>query len=330
MKPEECEAILVRLDKLERRDRRLQMERLVMLAVIGGLIVTGPVARVFVKAAPPLKAETRSARLLAADGMAQLRALLRVRPVLDPETVIEDQQEAFGEPAPKPAKTVALRAAASVARPGVGHPAPAAGRPKAVGVALASAAVPPGAANAAPARKNACRGVKGQGPLAYRRSSPMRSPALPVSATRAAMAIGRDVEKDLAPLPVEQSFRSLAVADWPAPGRLDPADRTALPGTTASRITILPVPMRPASSSMPALPAAPSVGAAAPVALKALGYAESADGSAQIVLSDGNAVYVVNEGQDFLDRFRVVALRPEGVDVEDRLTNHTFHLNFGP
>ncbi|HXJ95169.1 MAG TPA: hypothetical protein VMT20_20195 [Terriglobia bacterium] len=65
------------------------------------------------------------------------------------------------------------------------------------------------------------------------------------------------------------------------------------------------------------------------VNLKALGYALSADGNAQAVLSGGNTLYVVNEGEEFADRFRVTSIRPEYLEVEDELTNQIIRLPLG-
>jgi hypothetical protein len=66
-----------------------------------------------------------------------------------------------------------------------------------------------------------------------------------------------------------------------------------------------------------------------PASLKALGYAVSADGNAQAVLTDGSTLYVVNEGEEFGDRFRVIAIRSEALEVEDELTNQTIRLPLG-
>jgi hypothetical protein len=319
MNPEEYQAILVRLSQLEHRDRRLRIERGLMLCVIGWLIATGPASRVLFKAAPLIEARSRSAAPAAARGLAELGRWLRVSPVLDPKTVIEDQQEAFGEAAPeatkpgtKPAGSVALAGPTLTAKVNPSKPAVA---------ARTAAAVPARSEQAVSSRDDARR----VGSSASRRTGPAATSPM----ARAALAIGRDVARTLAPLPADQSFRSLAFADWPDPGSLASSDRTSPQAAAPSRFTVLPATPDPESSSTPPAPPAPSGTAAAPVTLKALGYAESADGSAQIVLSDGNALYVVNEGQDFLDRFRVVALRPEGVDVEDRLTKQTLHLSFG-
>jgi hypothetical protein len=55
----------------------------------------------------------------------------------------------------------------------------------------------------------------------------------------------------------------------------------------------------------------------------------SADGNAQAVLSGGNTLYVVNEGEEFADRFRVTAIQPEYLEVEDELTNQIIRLPLG-
>jgi hypothetical protein len=73
-------------------------------------------------------------------------------------------------------------------------------------------------------------------------------------------------------------------------------------------------------------PAAPV--AVTSISLKALGYAQSTSG-AQAILTDGRVLYVVNEGEEFADRFRVTGIRPDGLDIDDRVTNSTVHLAFG-
>lgn len=90
-------------------------------------------------------------------------------------------------------------------------------------------------------------------------------------------------------------------------------------------------------STMPAAEPAPAVtgtqALTAPalpaISFKALGYAESADGTAQAVLSDGSTLYVVNEGEEFAEHYRVIAIRREDLEVEDEVTNQTFRLPLG-
>ena len=162
------------------------------------------------------------------------------------------------------------------------------------------------------------------------------------SLAAAGLLIGRDVQKRLTSLPGDGFSQSLALAEWPDLASDLASGLTAIaspPGTKApaadsGSLAILPQGLRgaevpPVSASAAEPDAPPTAVPQTPVALKALGYAQAEDGSAQIVLSNGNALFVVNEGQEFLDRFRVVSLRPEGVDVEDRLTNSTLHLTFG-
>ena len=328
------DAILRRLDMLERRDRRLRIERWLMLAVIGGLVITGPFRRLPAAVSVQLDNGAHFARAAAGRSLAGLRDLLRVHPVLDPQTVAADQEEAFGAHAtkraqrdtaavaarqprradPKPSSMAASRVAATATEP-------------AAGSKRAETSVSARPAVSKKASRHASRSVK----LTARRTGafgPSRSDSS-AAFEAAGRSISRDVEKKLMDLPAQEPFRALALADWPDPALAAAASGPAPPASV--RAAILPA-LAPASSSPSAEPAPPSVVATPnrPVTLKALGYAESADGSAQIVLSDGNALYVVNEGQEFLDRFRVVSLRPEGVDIEDRATNQTIHLGFGP
>ncbi|HEV3278813.1 MAG TPA: hypothetical protein VG860_18500 [Terriglobia bacterium] len=347
----EYEAILDRLDKLERRDRRSRAERLVMLAVIGWLLATGPAARLLVTAAPQLEAGARGARVVTGQSLAGLRRLMRVQPALDPRTVIEDEREAFGAPAPNLAKPVAAPVvAASSARPRASKAGTTAKlRPQVP--ALPAARKPAMAQSVAVPRRSLAQArsagqarFPGQVSLAAQaslapsgRRSIRRLPAASAASLAAAgLLIGRDLEKRLPQLPGDESLRTLALAEWPDPGAVGLPHRAGLREPPAGAARLLPDALNPDAASPPSMPPAaaapepPPTVPAAPVVLKALGYAQAGDGSAQIVLSDGNALFVVNEGEEFLDRFRVVSVGPEGVDVKDRLTNETIHLSFGP
>lgn len=342
MRPEEYKSVLDRLERLERRDRRMRLERVLLLAAIVWLLATGPASRLLTNAAPKLRAGERGVSLVAKSSLAGLRHLLRVQPVLDPSTVIEDEREAFNEPtqAPSPARPstapTPVRVLAS-SRP----PAAPDSRPT---TELKSREPKP----STPLTASSAHGTEASRAVRLKRVSGASSRPVPstVSTTvltsksaastswaAAGLSIDRDVQKRLTSLPGDGSSQTLALAEWPdlasaaSPG-------TALPAAGAGPIAILPEAFRGAAASLisasPAeAPAPPAAVPQTPVALKALGYAQGADGSAQIVLSNGNALLVVNEGQEFLDRFRVVSLRPEGVDVEDRFTSQVIHLAFG-
>lgn len=334
MKPEEYKSLLDRLERLERRDRRMRLERLAMLAAIVWLAATGPASRLLVKAAPRLQAGEMGAQSVAARSLTALRHLLRVQPVLNSATVIEDEREAFDHaaPAPRPAPPVAAAVLASRQAPAAPQSAANAGLKSCAPVttSLASKA----ASQAARAKTTSGQG-SGQTRASLSRRAPTTKPTAASAASLAAegLSIGQDVQRRLTSLPADGSSQTLALAEWP-----DLASVASQPGSgsadaTAGPVAILPEGLNratsPASASPGDVPAPAPAVPQIPVALKALGYAQAADGSAQIVLSNGNALFVVNEGQEFLDRFRVVALRPEGVDVEDRLTNRTLYLTFG-
>jgi hypothetical protein len=336
MGPQEYQSVLDRIERLERRDRRMRLERLVMLAAIAWLLATGPAWRLLVTAAPRLQVGEWGVRSVATRSLAELRGLLRVQPVLDSATVTADEREAFDQPAlaPAPTRPAATPALASTVPPAAPQSG-AAVEPKSPAPTTTSKASKPEISQSvrltAPPSPNTAHARRP--PAAH----PSKSQLQAASLAAAGLSISRDVDKRLTNLPSDNSLQALALAEWPDSGAaVSRASEAALPavGPAASPAAILPNALKPATASSasgaPAeAPAPPPAVPAAPVALKALGYAQAADGSAQIVLSNGNALFVVNEGQEFLDRFRVVSLRPEGVDVEDRLTNQTLHLTFG-
>ncbi len=336
MNPEENREIPDRVDELQRQVRRLRTERLAMLAVIGCLIVADLASRLPLTVVPPLSAGERGARLVAEHSLTALRQMLRVQPAVDPKIVLEDEREAFGEPAPapslaKPAPTPALASSVPPATPQPGAHVESKSVPTATAPVSHKRDVVPATASGTVPHDSS----KQINPHYHQRIATLaltpRSGAASLAAAGA--AIGRDLDKTLTALPSDESYRTLALAEWPDFGAsvssaVVPASGSAseptgiLPGALTSAPTASATPDEAAAQASLSVPAVP-------VSLKALGYAQAADGSAQIVLSDGNAVYVVNEGQEFLDRFRVVSLSPEGVDIADRLTNRTVHLSFG-
>lgn len=381
MKPEEYDAILTRLDKLERRDRWLRAERLLMLAVIAWLLGTGPVpARLLERVSAHVPAiSAPRARVAAERSLGALRRALMANPVLDPQTVADDQREAFGAPSEVAVRSAAP-ATAAAAKPTLAPVTKAA----AAQVAKVAASPAPTAAATPVVKVAATPVIKSK--LVARTGGPLRPPrdvdgglvrspsrvesgspaasASPAIAAQAASAPAHlpgpatqadgGAKGELPQIPEPASPLMLALAEWPVADGAASAARAASPagGSLARLPSTIPSGLRaaltapvaattppdvetpPATSAPSAPPAsapsASSTAAAPAVALKALGYSQSTDGSAQVVLSVGNALYVVNEGQEFLDRFRVVSVHPEGVDVEDRLSNQTIHLNFGP
>lgn len=73
-------------------------------------------------------------------------------------------------------------------------------------------------------------------------------------------------------------------------------------------------------------PAAPPPAGPTPVPLKALGYSENPGGVRQAFISDGDQVYVVQEGESFAKRFRVVKISPTLVEIEDESSRQTVRL----
>jgi len=365
MKPGETEPISHQIAKLQRTVHWLHVERIIMLAVIGGLLALGPAARWLALARQPLASGERGAHWAVVRTFAGLRQVFHVQPAIDPTVVLEDEREAFGQPelGPNPAKPLAGKTLASavheaarklntVARARFSaqlasrsaarsrhdnlnaarmsaaqpHPAGIASLPIAMSAARI-ATVPTNTARMAVVPAHALRKHVVRHELAWGKASKSQAATLAAEGAR----IGRDLEKSLAPLPLNQSFQVLALANLQDGGPL-PATSNKVAALPVALAPILPDVVQPSaapSASVAQPGAAPSAPvAAAPANLKAIGYAQAEDGSAQIVLSNGNALLVVNEGQEFLDRFRVVSLSPEGVDIEDGLTRQTIHLSF--
>jgi hypothetical protein len=338
MKPGETEPISHQVAKLQRTVRWLHVERIIMLGVIAGLLAMGPAAQWWAVAKQPFAAGERGAHWTVVRTFAGLRQVFHVQPAIDPTVVLEDEREAFGEPAlgPSPAKPLAGKTLASAVHR-------AARKLNTVARARFSARLASrSAARSRHDRLNAARMGAAQSHAARMAVVPAHAPRTHAlrnqlaSTSRAATLaaegarIGRDLDKSLAVLPVNQSFQTLALASLPD-GGAPPATSNAVAALPVAQVPILPDMVQPAAapSASVAQVATPSTAVtAAAVNLKALGYAQAEDGSAQIVLSDGNALYVVNEGQEFLNRFRVVSLSPEGVDIDDGLTHQTIHLKF--
>jgi hypothetical protein len=333
MKHEEYEDILKRLSRLERRDQRLRAERMVMLVVIGWLSATGPGLRLLSAVGPRLEASGDDVRAAAVHALAELGCLLKVQPVLDPRTVLEDEREALSDCAPSPGLAKPGAAAAPESAATATRPAPeSAAKPDSQTPAMASALRSSRPAVAAGPRITAGKVSVDAHVPAHKPPATQPSPSAQAASLAAAgRSIGQDVEKALIQLPGNGSFRALAMADWLAPGMtvLRAQGPVAIPTEIPAAALKLAPPSLPSESPAQSVPQSPLASPAMPAALRALGYAQAADGSTQIVLMNGNALLVVDEGQDFLERFRVVSVGAEGVDIEDRLTNRTLHLSFG-
>jgi len=329
MKPGETEPISHQVAKLQRTVRWLHVERIIMLGVIGGLLALGPGARWLALARLPYAASERGARWAVVRTFDGLRQVFFVQPAIDPTVVLEDEREAFGEPelGPNPAKPLAGKTLASARHRAVRRLNPvararfssrlasrSAARSRHGHLSTATMAAVPAHADRAHARRHE---------LASSKASKSRAATLAAEGAR----IGRDLDKRLAVLPVNQSFQTLALANMPDGGPL-PAISGAVAALPVAPTPVLPDVVQPAAAPSASGAQPGAAAAAVPVNLKALGYSQAEDGSAQIVLSNGNALLVVNEGQEFLDRFRVVSLSPEGVDIEDGLTHQMLHLSF--
>ncbi len=355
MEPGENQPISSQINKLQRTIRWLHIERLIMLGVIAGLLAMGPAAQWWAVAKQPLAAGERGTRWAVVRTFAGLRQVFHVQPTIDPTVVLEDEREAFGVPelGPNPAKPLAGKALASAVQRAarrLNTIARARSSARMASAAMAStsaarsphdglnagriaappahasrmAAHPASTAKLATVPAHAVRLHTLPHAIASSKGSPSRAATLAAEGAR----IGRDLDKTLAPLPVDQSFQTLALANLSDGGPLPPAT-DAVVALPVVPVTILPDAVQSAAAASVSVAQPSATVAPAPVNLKALGYAEAADGSSQIVLTDGNALYVVNEGQEFLERFRVVSVRQEGIDVQDRLTHQTIHLSFG-
>ncbi len=147
--------------------------------------------------------------------------------------------------------------------------------------------------------------------------------AVDAAGTHKGVAAGRDPFSFAGPFAAQSDHRARAEAGSGLPGSQSQAVAPGSAAVASSSVTPSPGAVAPAAPSAVTAPPPP------PVTLKALGYALSADGNAQAVLSGGNTLYVVNEGEEFADRFRVIAIRPEYLEVEDELTNQIIRLPLG-
>jgi hypothetical protein len=341
MSADEYSMILVRLDGLERQVRRRRAERLLALAVLGWLLASGPVTASLRQGWQSLRLAVPrlSARAALDWSVAEIRSFLSVQPVLDPRTVLEDEREAFQESAPP---TPVSPENATLAN-AVSNPSP--------GTLRRSVAAPEPAGSSVASRYHSASAAP-QGPSAIRKpaSTPVPSarPALTVAPSSLPSAAGanrpdlrasiRDAEKMLArnaensaeltalvpalPAPVAGAQKSVSAVDS-VPAALPPVQAASDAGSSSIIQPAAATAAAPANTPAPAAPAAVTS-----ISLKALGYAQSTSG-AQAILTDGRVLYVVNEGEEFADRFRVKGIRPDGLDIDDRVTNSTLHLAFG-
>jgi hypothetical protein len=369
MQQQEYNSIVKRLHTLERRARWHWAERVLTLILAAQLLFIEPAGSFLRNQAARLRPREASARLAFAEGMSAARRALLVQPALDPQVVVQDQQEALLDAMPIPAGTAPVRAATESAMRARLHSQPRAlaeqksvsGRglvsPAAPGLRTAAPpAVPENAAvwslRVSEAERQMARAAESAAePLASLMDGPAASGApvldsaglssgpLPLPRELAApqtlwkaVGTGRSHQRIAAgrdPFAFAQSFASqpqrTAQARPNATSQSSQPD-SFTPGSTPAGRSVMAD-----AEAVTAAADAQTAGAslALPVSLKALGYAVSGDGNAQAVLTDGSTLYVVNEGEEFAERFRVIVIRPESLEVEDELTNQTIRLPLG-
>jgi hypothetical protein len=285
--------------------------------------------------------------------LAELRNLIVVRPAVDPETVREDEREAFDESAPatvpseaKPTTISAPKGPAVQSSPKLDQST----NSYALG-SLPSSSNPQGTGADDATRALARQSISASQDIV---SIPASLPPAAVAGNSRSDLTFSVAEAEKSLTRASENAPKLAAVAPGLPSVFGDPSRTreekslelgrAVPVVLPSRAQDRPYePVQPGvvlgfgsepqlTSAQPAplsstAPPAPTAAAPA-ITLKALGYARSAAG-AQAILTDGITLYVVNEGEEFADRFRVTAIRPEGLDIEDRLTNAAFQLMFG-
>jgi hypothetical protein len=352
MQPQEYNLILRRLNRFERRARWHWVERFITLGLVAQLLL-GPAGTLRREAArvQALQAGER-ARMALTRGISTARQALFVRPVLDPRTVLEDEREVSMDAKPiLPAPAMLAQSSVVTAPPAarsrlrkkselLAERRPVSRRISASQTAATSAVkvVRPLAPENALTFSSSVSEAERQMARASDNSAEhvaalMDSPLASSAATRdgttpgAGMAFGLSAPETLwkavagadshrKPAVGRDPFNFAGSFAGPFAAQSEPPSQTA-PTTVSRNSDPQPVAAVTPEVTVPALPA---------VTLKALGYAQSADGTAQAVLTDGITLYVVNEGEEFAGRFRVIAIRPEDLEVEDEYTNQTFRL----
>jgi len=365
--PQEYNLVLKRLHRCERRARWYWAERVLTLGLVARLLLIGP-AGTSLRDKARLQAQkaAENARLALAKSTNAARRVLLVRPALDPQVVMEDQREASIDAMPASADGMPpLRAARAVRgavtrRPLNRQPALLAERSSAsvtqASTTAAAPAAPAGTESVAAWSSSVSEAERQMARVAESNAEPVASLMDSPLASGAASFVGAGSAFPLpheltAPQTVWKAVRAKGLDQTIAAGRDpfafvgSPVAKLGAPAQAQSAQAVRSSPSEPlAAASAPALsssvgqaPAsvAPATAQAATtstppsVSLKALGYAISDDGNAQAVLTDGNTLYVVNEGEEFADRFRVIAIRPEALEVEAELTNQVIRLLLG-
>ena len=355
MSADQYSAILIRLDGLERQARGRRLERLLILVLLVCFVTSGPALRSLQERWLSLRLMTAglSARVALDWSLAQFRRLVTVQPAIDPRTVLQDEREALEDTTSETSragKSNASSAGGSVNYRLVLPPSPVTNRDN---------------DSVAPATSNILQNLRADitprvpatapNPRSHDGVSLPVSPASAAAADYSAVGPGVSVEEaGKGPIPSSvNSAKTAPVASGQASGlrdrsaaagnkSIETVRRTpvVLPGGSTAlsegllQSTVAQVVASESEQAGPQAAALPEAAepirstAASRVALKALGYAQSG-GSSQAILTDGATLYIVNEGEEFADRFRVVAIRPEELDIEDRLAGEKFQLPFG-
>lgn len=82
------------------------------------------------------------------------------------------------------------------------------------------------------------------------------------------------------------------------------------------------------SAPVTQLPVQPPPPPPPPLPLKALGYSEKPGGVREAYISDEEQIYVVHAGESFGNRFRVIKIDSQHIEVEDDVSHQTAQLTF--
>ncbi|MGE5325967.1 MAG: hypothetical protein ACM3NO_02915 [Deltaproteobacteria bacterium] len=98
-----------------------------------------------------------------------------------------------------------------------------------------------------------------------------------------------------------------------------------LPKTARNPFEYPPPPAPPVQPSQVA-PAPPPPPPPPPPPIKAIGYSVKAGNIPEAVVMDEQDIFVVHVGETFANRYHVLAISPDRVDIQDATTQQTVHL----
>lgn len=98
-----------------------------------------------------------------------------------------------------------------------------------------------------------------------------------------------------------------------------------LPKTARNPFEYPPPPAPPVQSAQPA-PAPSPPPPPPPPPIKAIGYSVKAGNIPEAVVMDEQDIFVVHVGETFANRYHVLAISPDRVDIQDATTQQTVHL----